>query len=295
LSRTAIITDIDGTILEKGVPIGSVIDYVIRHGADVIVLTNRQETDRVATEEQLSAAGVGYSMLLMNPGDDPASVFKKSSVQALIDGDIEPVEFIDDSQANRNAIKSLGIKVTDPADIVKAADRGEHPEAQSLDCRVGSNLKQMTLEESLKALKAAFTSKTGETEAMSKEMSSLKASNASLKEQLKAASSFMDASKVVEVQRDEAIAKIEELTKTLASSESTKVEAVKQIESAGKKAAAIAASVGVTPVEISAADNAALKTPEEIWNEYLAIKNPAEKLAFYNKNRASIVAHLGVK
>ena len=153
----------------------------------------------------------------------------------------------------------------------------------------------MTLEESLKALKAAFTSKTGEADAMSKEMSSIKASNASLKEQLKAASSFMDAAKAVEVQRDEAIAKIEELTKTLASSESTKVEAVKQIESAGKKAAAIAASVGVTPVEISAADNAALKTPEEIWNEYLAIKNPAEKLAFYNKNRASIVAHLGVK
>jgi chromosome segregation ATPase len=153
----------------------------------------------------------------------------------------------------------------------------------------------MTLEESLKALKAAFTSKSGEAQAMSKEMESIKASNASLKDQLKAASAFMDAAKVVESQRDEAIAKIEELTKTLAASESTKVEAVKQIETAGKKAASIAASVGVTPVEISAADNATSKSPEEIWSEYLAIKNPAEKLAFYNKNRASIVAHLGVK
>jgi chromosome segregation ATPase len=153
----------------------------------------------------------------------------------------------------------------------------------------------MTLEESLKALKAAFTSKSGEAQAMSKEMESLKASNASLKDQLKAASAFMDAAKVVESQRDEAIAKIEELTKTLAASESIKVEAVKQIESAGKKAASIAASVGVTPVEISAADNAAMKSSEEIWKDYLAIKDPAQKLAFYNKNRASIVAHLGVK
>jgi hypothetical protein len=295
LSQAAIITDIDGTILEKGFPVDAVISYIVGHGADVIVLTNRPDSDRVDTEKQLADAGLAYSVLLMNPGSDPASVFKKSSVQDLIDNGIEPMEFIDDSLANRNAVKSLGIKVTDPADIIKKADRGEHPETQSLDCRVGSILKQMTLEQSLKALKAAFTSKTGEAEAMSKEMADLKASNISLKEQLKAASSFMEAAKVVEAQRDEAIAKIEEITKSLAVAEATKVEAVKQIETAGKKAASIAASVGVTPVEISAADSAVSKTPEEVWNEYLAIKNPAEKLAFYNKNRASIVAHLGVK
>lgn len=295
MSRAAIITDIDGTILEKGLPVDAVIEYVANHSADVIVLTNRPDADRASTEKQLAAAGLAYSSLLMNPGSDPASVFKKSSVQKLMDDGIKPVEFIDDSPANRNAVKSLGIKVTDPADIIKKADRGEHPETQSLDCRVGSILKQMTLEQSLKALKAAFTSKSGEAEAMSKEMADLKASNVSLKEQLKAASSFMEAAKVVEAQRDEAIAKIEEMTKSLAVAEATKVEAVKQIETAGKKAASIAASVGVTPVEISAADNAVSKTPEEVWNEYLAIKNPAEKLAFYNKNRASIVAHLGVK
>ena len=153
----------------------------------------------------------------------------------------------------------------------------------------------MTLEESLKALKAAFTSKSGEAEAMAKEMSELKAKNDTLAAEYAAVAEKLEASAALVAERDSAIAKVEELTKALAASESLKAEASKQIETVGKVAAKIVASVGVQPVEISAADNAAAKSPEETWTEYCSIKEPAAKLAFYNKNRAAIVAHLGIK
>lgn len=153
----------------------------------------------------------------------------------------------------------------------------------------------MTLEESLKALKAAFTSKSGEAEAMAKEMSELKAKNDTLAAEHAAVVEKLEASAAVIADRDAAIAKVEELTKALAASEALKAEASKQIESVGKVAAKIVASVGVQPVEISAADSAIQKTPEEVWTEYCAMKDPAKKQAFYNANRAAIVSHLGIK
>jgi chromosome segregation ATPase len=153
----------------------------------------------------------------------------------------------------------------------------------------------MTLEETLKALKSAFTSKSGEAEAVAKENAELKAKVAELSSQKASASKDLKLVARVTSERDSALAKVVELTKALAASESVKKEAVSQIESVGKKSAAIAASVGVVPVEISAADSATAKSPEEVWSDYLAITNPAEKLAFYNKNRPSIVAHLGIK
>jgi seryl-tRNA synthetase len=153
----------------------------------------------------------------------------------------------------------------------------------------------MTLEESLKALKAAFTSKNGEAEAMAKEMGELKTKNDTLAAEYAAVSEKLEASAAVIADRDSAIAKVEELTKALAASEALKAEASKQIESVGKVAAKIVASVGVQPVEISAADNAVQKTPEEVWTEYCAMKDPAKKQAFYNANRAAIVSHLGIK
>ena len=153
----------------------------------------------------------------------------------------------------------------------------------------------MTLEESLKALKAAFTSKSGEAEAMAKEMSELKAKNDTLASEYATVVEKLEASAAVIADRDAAIAKVEELTKALAASEALKAEASKQIESVGKVAAKIVASVGVSPVEISAADSAVQKTPEEVWTEYCAMKDPAKKQAFYNANRAAIVAHLGIK
>ena len=153
----------------------------------------------------------------------------------------------------------------------------------------------MTLEETLKALKSAFTSKSAEAEAMAKEMSEIKAKNETLLAEFAAVSEKLDASAAIISERDTAISKIEELSKALAASEELKKQAASQIESVGKKAASIAASVGVSPVEISSSDAVNAKTAEEVWSEYCSMKDPAQKLAFYNKNRASIVAHLGIK
>lgn len=153
----------------------------------------------------------------------------------------------------------------------------------------------MTLEESLKALKSAFTNKSGEAEAMAKEISELKANSEKLLAEKAAISEELKAAAAIVSERDEAIAKVAELSKALAEADELKKQAVSQIETVGKKSASIAASVGVTPVEISASDAANAKSPEEVWNEYCSISNPAEKLSFYNKNRPSIVAHLGIK
>lgn len=153
----------------------------------------------------------------------------------------------------------------------------------------------MTLEQSLKALKAAFTTKSGEAEALSKQISKLKEENAALVAAASAAEKELEKLSAVSAERDEAVSKLSELTAKLAEAEKQKAQAVEQIESVGKKSASIAASVGVTPVEISASDAVANKSPEEVWNEYIAIKDPSQKVAFYNKNRTQIMAHLGIK
>ena len=154
----------------------------------------------------------------------------------------------------------------------------------------------MTLEQSLKALKAAFTSKSGEAEALASKISELQAKNDTLAAEYASAVEKLEAAAGAIAERDAAVAKVEELTKALAASEAVKKEAVGQIESAGKVAAKMAASVGVTPAEISPVDTvAASKSNEEIWTEYCGIKDPAKKLAFYNANRAAIVAYMGIK
>lgn len=153
----------------------------------------------------------------------------------------------------------------------------------------------MTLEQSLKALKSAFTSKAGEADSMIKEIAELKAQNADLLNEKAASAIELKVLSVTIAERDAALGKVKELTEALVASDEIKKQAVSQIESVGKKSASIAASVGVTPVEISAADAAGSKTPDEVWADYLEIKDPAEKISFYNRNRSQIIAHMGIK
>jgi Ni,Fe-hydrogenase III component G len=153
----------------------------------------------------------------------------------------------------------------------------------------------MTLEESLKALKTAFSGKSAEAESMAKDLSEAKSKNETLTAEFEALKEKLESTSAIVAERDSAIAKIEELTKALASAESVKAEAVAQIETVAKKSASIVASAGVVPVEISSADNVASKSNEEIWKEYCEMKNQSEKQAFYNKNRSAIIAHLGIK
>ena len=135
----------------------------------------------------------------------------------------------------------------------------------------------MTLEERLNSLKEAFTGKTAEVEAKASEVASLSAKV----EEMTAAMSAKDASlaefsaKVADLSAklsaaDELRAKAEAQAKEIASSQ----------ETAGKKAAAIAASVGVTPVEVTPAEAAvASKSDEDITQEWVALKQKDGKAA----------------
>jgi len=147
----------------------------------------------------------------------------------------------------------------------------------------------MTLEQSLKALKEAFTGKSKEAEALAEAHAKVVASNEELS--AKVSSLEAEAAKVSELSKQ-----IEELTAKLSESESLKKAAVTQIESVGKKSAEIAASVGVAPVEINPATEAsAPKSNAEVWEAYIGEKDSAKKQAFYNANRGAIMAHLGIK
>jgi len=151
----------------------------------------------------------------------------------------------------------------------------------------------MTLEQSLKALKSAFSGKSAEVDALSAQISTLKAANESLSAELGLAVEKLDANAGVVAERDALAAKVDELTKALAESNKVKAEAVSQIETVGKKAAAIVASVGAAPVELAV--EASNKVAADVWAEYLDIKDPVAKAAFYTKNRPAIIAHLGLK
>jgi len=155
----------------------------------------------------------------------------------------------------------------------------------------------MTLEETLKALKSAFSNKSAEAEAHAKEIAELKAKNDTLAAEFAAVAEKLEASAGAVAERDELKSKVEELLNALASTEKKKNEVVTQIESVGKKAAVIIAAAGATPVEITAGnvENGKAKTGAEIWDEYLKMPQGKEKQAFYIKHRSAIVEHLGYK
>jgi chromosome segregation ATPase len=154
----------------------------------------------------------------------------------------------------------------------------------------------MTLEQTLKNLKAAFTSKSTEAEAFAKELSEFKAKNDTLAAELANVNAQLVAASAFVAEREALVAQVAEMTKALATAEAQKGQAVEQIETAAVVGAKIAAAVGVAPVEIAVTEIAAAsKSPAEIWEEYVSIKDPAEKLAFYNKNRAACLAFMGIK
>lgn len=113
-----LVSDIDGTVLDNNQPIQEVIDYIKEEGYPVYFLTNRPESDRQKTIEDLKATGLTYRRLIMNSGNDSAPVYKKAEMQKLLDEGFDPQEFIDDSKENRDAVGSLGVETIDPADII---------------------------------------------------------------------------------------------------------------------------------------------------------------------------------
>ena len=270
------ITDIDGTIIERGQPVENVLDYIDELDLDVIVLTNRPESDRDKTVQDLADADLEYTRLIMNGGSLPASQFKKDEVQKLLNEGFDPEVFIDNDEENRKAVASLGVKVLDPADIPQSAEMPEQsPEDNSV--AVAKLVNCMTIEEQLIKAVAELTSASTERDELRASLESVIAKEASdFKTTLEQNASLVIERDALAKEKAELIAQISELQ---AKNVSASVEAAK-----------IASSVGVNPVELSPSDKS--DEPVKAVNHlevFLAMDMGAERSAYFAKHKNEIV------
>ena len=270
------ITDIDGTIIERGQPVENVLDYIDELDLDVIVLTNRPESDRDRTVQDLADADLEYTRLIMNGGSLPASQFKKDEVQKLLNEGFDPEVFIDNDEENRKAVASLGVKVLDPADIPQSAEMPDNmPKDNSV--AVAKLTKFMTIEEQLIKAVAELTSASAERDELRASLESAVAKEASdFKTTLEQNASLVIERDTLAKEKAELIAQIAELqTKNV---------------SASVEAAKIASSVGVNPIELSPSDKS--DEPVKAVNHlevFLAMDMGAERSAYFAKHKNEII------
>jgi len=267
------ITDIDGTIIEQGQPVENVLDYIDELDFDVIVLTNRPESDRDKTIQDLANADLEYTRLIMNGGSAPAPEFKKAEVQKLLDEGFDPQVFIDNDKANRDAVGSLGIKTLDPADIPQSSNEMEK---DNMDA-VAKLTKFMTIEEQLIKAMAELTSASAERDELRANLENAVAKEASdFKATLEQNASLVIERDALAKEKAELVAKIAELQT--------------QTVSASVEAAKIASSVGVNPVELSPSDKS--DEPVKAVNHlevFLAMDMGAERSAYFAKHKNEII------
>jgi len=269
------ITDIDGTIIEQGQPVENVLDYIDELDFDVIVLTNRPESDRDKTIQDLANADLDYIRLIMNGGSAPAPEFKKSEVQKLLDEGFDPQVFIDDRKDNRDAVGSLGVKTLDPADIPQSENEMEN---DTMDA-VAKSTKFMngTIEEQLIKAMAELTSASAERDELRANLENAVAKEATdFKATLEQNASLVIERDTLAKEKAELVAKIAELQT--------------QTVSASVEAAKIASSVGVNPVELSPSDKS--DEPVKAVNHlevFLAMDMGAERSAYFAKHKNEII------
>ena len=270
------ITDIDGTIIERGQPVENVLDYIDELDLDVIVLTNRPESDRDRTVQDLADVDLEYTRLIMNGGSLPAPEFKKGKVKKLLDEGFDPEVFIDNDKANRDAVASLGVKVLDPSDIPQSAEMPDNMPMDNSEA-VAKLTKFMTIEEQLIKAVAELTSASAERDELRASLESAVAKEASdFKTTLEQNASLVIERDALAKEKAELIAQISELQ---AKNVSASVEAAK-----------IASSVGVNPVELSPSDKS--DEPVKAVNHlevFLAMDMGAERSAYFAKHKNEII------
>lgn len=283
-----IITDIDGTILDGGQPVQRVIDYIKAEEVPVVILTNRPESDRAKTEEDLKATGLDYIRLIMNGGNAPAPEFKANEVKNLLDEGFDPDVFIDNDPANREAVAALGVEVADPADLNAASEAAEDEEAVSKALAVDRFSKiKMTIEDKLSTAELLAQALTAErddlratieklTVGAADELTAVKADLVTKEAALADLGAALDAAKA---ERDAFAAKVAEL-------ETAKV-------SASKEAAKIAASVGVEPTAIIPGSDAKATASVDHLAVFNGLTDPKAKADYFAKHAQAIYA--GVK
>jgi ribonucleotide monophosphatase NagD (HAD superfamily) len=282
-----IFTDIDDTILKDGKPVQKVVDYIDEVAEEVVVLTNRPETDRKKTVADLDAIGFEYDELIMNDSGAEAPAFKAGVIKAELDAK-RPVDlFIDNRADTRKAVAALGVEVMDPAnvpDVAEEDDVEDVPGNEVPAAKVSNSRKlKMTIEEQLLEASAALSGLTAERDDLRATVEKLTVGAAAELESLKVEASVKDAS----------IASLTEIVKTIeaeaAALKAAAVEAEAVKVSASKEAAKIAASVGVTPVALPQGDGA----PAEAVNHYVAFMalpvGSKERNAYFEAHRSAII------
>ena len=287
-----IITDIDGTIIADGQPVQKVLDYIAAEAEEVVVLTNRPESDRAKTVADLKAIGLDYQQLIMNKDGSPAPEFKANAVKAMLDAGLEVDEFIDNDPANRAAVEALGVEVCDPAEIVAGEeDMEEDPaeEASAFDhfAKIKNVMSKLTPEAELSELRVIAG-------ALSAERDDLRATVEKL---TVGAADELAAAKAEVSAKDARIAELTaELDKLKAASEaiSAQAAAVEQAAvSAAKQAADIVASTGIDPVAVNPAAVIVSKEAVDHVAIFLALPiGSKERAEYWAANQHQIVRGL---
>jgi len=277
-----IVTDIDGTLIDKdGQTMTPVVDYIKAEAEEVVVLTNRPESDREKTVADLKATGLEYAELIMNKDGNPAPEFKAAAVKAMLNADIEVDEFIDNDAANRDAVEALGVEVCDPAEIMAGEEDVEEEtmeEAAAFDrsAKIKNAMSKLTPEAELNELRTVALALTAERDDLRATVEKLTVGAADELATAKADVSAKDA------RIGELTAEVTALTEKVTALEATHV-------SAAKQAAEIVASTGTTPVAAEQQTEAPAITVEQIKEQYASMPAGNERVAFLQKHKAAIL------
>ena len=288
-SMPRFIVDIDGTLIDNGQPVDRVIDYVEENAEEVVILTNRPESERAKTEEDLKAIDLAYERLIMNPGNAPAPEFKASEVKKYLDAGKRVDLFIDNDANNRDAVAALGVEVMDPADIPEPSDVGEqqddmNPEPNALDRFTKI---KMTIEDKLATVENLAQALTAERDDLRATIEKLTVGSADELASAKADIVAKDAKLAELATALEVSAKeVEALKAKIADLEASKV-------TASKEAAKIASSVGVEPTAIVPGSDE-VKAKQDVLATFHSLTDPKAKADFFAKNAQAIYASIKV-
>jgi len=284
-----IFTDIDDTIIKDGQPVEKVIKYIDETAEEVVVLTNRPESDREKTVADLAAIGFEHDELVMNNGTEEAPVFKARIVKERLDKGEAVDLFIDNRADSREAVAALGVEVMDPAAVPEVVEEeeveDEVEEEVAPEAKVANSRKiKMTIEEQLVKAAASLAGLTAERDDL----------RATVEKLTVGASSEAEALKVEAAAKD---AKLAELTAALEASakEASELKAkVEELEagkaSASKEAAKIVASFGTEPVELPKGDSPVKMSNADIKAAYLALPAGQARIAFFNAHKAALIS-----
>jgi chromosome segregation ATPase len=288
-----IVTDIDGTLIDKdGQTMTPVVDYIKAEAEEVVVLTNRPESDREKTVADLKATGLEYAELIMNKDGNPAPEFKAAAVKAMLDADIEVDEFIDNDAANRDAVEALGVDVCDPAEIMAGEEDVEEEtmeEAAAFDqsAKIKNAMSKLTPEAELTDLRTVALALTAERDDLRATVEKLTVGAADELASAKADISAKD-SRIAEL-----TAELDQF-KAATDAANAKVEAVeKTAVSAAKQAADIVASTGIDPVAVNPTAPIVSKEAVDHVATFLALPvGTKERTDYWKANQHQIVRGL---